>query len=749
MRRALGLATQQRIHLPLLAVLLLTANTALSAAEFVGRAACSGCHAEAVKDWQDSHHDLAMQPATADTVLGDFDNRTFNYAGISSRFYRDGDRFIVRTDNAEGELEDFEVQFVFGVYPLQQLLLALPGGRLQALTIAWDARPAAEGGQRWYHLFADEAIRAGDPLHWTGPYHNWNSRCAECHSTNVDNRYDAESNTYQTRYAEIDVSCEACHGPGSEHVALATTNRLTESRWAGLPVNLSAQHHWQRKAGEKIAALQSAVPENHQVTTCGRCHARRSTLGDYHYGADLLDTHRLATLDAGLYWPDGQIRDEVYVLGSFLQSAMHQAGVVCSDCHNPHSGKTLQQGNGLCTQCHAPASYDTVAHHHHPSASGSACVDCHMPATTYMGVDPRRDHSLRIPRPDVSIETGSPNACNQCHTGQSAEWALTAMTQWGIRLPERERRQARAFHSADRGDVRALPTLRSMVKNDTGSAIRKASASLRMGQLGAPDTVQTLAPLLQASEPLLRATAVRALPGLPASQRYLLLRPLITDPVLDVRMAVAEQLAAVPLSSLREQDRGGLTSLFEEYLMVQQRHLDMPSARLQLANFALDRGQPDVAEAHLRSALAINAELQPAVLNLADLLRSLGRETEARKVLQAGLAASPDAAALQHALGLLEIRNGERETGLRWLAAAAAATPANSRHRYVYAIALHDSGEPRQAIEVLTATNREFPGQPQLLNALIQYNEEVGAREIANRYREEARRVFAAAGGGR
>lgn len=688
-----------------------------------------------------------MQPATPETVLGDFNNATFEYAGTTTRFFREGDRFLVRTDNASGELETFPVAYVFGVYPLQQLLLPLPGGRLQALTIAWDARPAAEGGQRWYHLFAGQNIRAGDPLHWTGIYHNWNNRCAECHSTDVQKGYSAGSQTYDTRFEAVDVGCEACHGPGGKHITLAASASLGDARWGGFPVNLNNGHEWRRSPAQSIAEPTTEATENGQLATCGRCHARRSTLGDYHYGADLLDTHRLATLDRPLYWPDGQIRDEVYVLGSFMQSKMHAAGVVCSNCHNPHSGSLLAEGNALCGQCHAPEQFDSPQHHHHSTAAGSACVDCHMPATTYMGVDARRDHSLRVPRPDISLETGAPNACRQCHEEQSDDWALTALREWDVKLKPWPRNAARAFHAADRGDIRSVPTLRSVIAADDSAAILRASAASRLGQFALPQDVQNLAPLLRADSPLLRASAVRAVPdALPPARRYLLLRPLIDDPVLDVRMALAERLASLPLDELRDKDRPPLESLFAEYRSVQEQHLDMPSVRVQLADFERQQGNLTTSEQHLRAAIALNPQLEPALLNLADLLRQGGRDLEARTLLTEGIERSGDAAGLKHALGLLEVRAGNREAGLEWLQAAMETQPDSSRYRYVYAVALHDSGDVASALKLLADTNQAFPGQPEILSALISFHAQAGEIAKARRYQEEARRVFSTAG---
>ncbi len=311
---------------------------------FTGSAACQNCHTEEHALWRGSHHDLAMQLPSPATVLGNFDNASFTYNGITTHFFRRGDKFMVNTDGEDGKLQDFEVAYVFGVDPLQQYLLPLSRGRLQALSIAWDARPAAEGGQRWYHLYPDEKIDYKDPLHWTGTYQNWNTSCAECHSTNLQKNYQADSRSFATKFAELNVGCEACHGPGEQHQALAKEGKLKDATNGGFPTALAQRGQWAFPADAHIARRTTPLQSNAQIDSCGRCHSRRGTLGDYHYGAPLLDTHRLALPQSPLYYPDGQIRDEVYEYGSFVQSKMHQAGVVCSNCHEPHSLQAARAG---------------------------------------------------------------------------------------------------------------------------------------------------------------------------------------------------------------------------------------------------------------------------------------------------------------------------------------------------------------------------------------------------------------------
>lgn len=362
-----------------------------SSTQFVGRQFCIDCHGEENALWSDSHHDLAMQLANSDTVLGDFENTTFDYHGIPSTFYEKDGRYFVNTDGPDGKLRDYEIKYTFGVDPLQQYLIEFPGGRLQALGIAWDTRPVSEGGQRWFHLYPDEKINYRDELHWTRVSQNWNYMCAECHSTNLVKNYDIESNSYKTSWSEIDVSCEACHGPGSMHISWANNkdnDNYNDDPLMGFLKSLgdSSKGKWTFEGDSVIASRSKPFDATAQIETCARCHSRRSTLNnDEVYKKTLYDTHLISRLDENLYYSDGQINDEVYVYGSFLQSKMYRAGVACNDCHELHSLKLHSKGDNLCLRCHADSKYASEQHHFHElGTEGTRCIACHMPAKNYM-----------------------------------------------------------------------------------------------------------------------------------------------------------------------------------------------------------------------------------------------------------------------------------------------------------------------------------------------------------------------------
>ena len=672
---------------------------------FVGRATCAGCHAEQDRRWQGSHHDLAMQEANEQTVLGHFNHDTFSKDGVVSEFFRQDGRFMVRTDGADGKLADFEIKYTFGVTPLQQYLIELPGGRLQALSIAWDSRSVAEGGQRWFHLYPHEKIDYRDELHWTKLSQNWNFMCAECHSTELKKNYDEASHGYHTTWADIDVACEACHGPGSQHVALVNKTPGYESidaRTHGLVVQLDERKgaHWPINPTTGSAAREPARTTNQEIETCARCHSRRGQwFADVRPGDPLMNSHLPAVLSTGLYHADGQIDGEVYEYGSFLQSRMHHAGVTCTDCHEPHSLKLRAEGNGVCLQCHAADRFDTPSHHFHAAgSSASQCVECHMPAKLYMVVDPRRDHSLRIPRPDLSAQIGTPNACNQCHTDQSAAWAAAALKQRLGHDPKGYQDYAETLHAARTGAADAVSRLEALLQTKDQPAIARATAAEALGQRLTPDSFPGLVQAMQDADPLVRAAALEATDAVPPEQRWEAAHGRLRDPVRVVRALAAETLADVPRDQVPADERADFDLASAEYLAAQRLNADEPGSQVNLGNFLSAKGDVTGAEHAYREALAIDPGWIPAIMNLGDLYRQSGRDAEGESLLRDALDHYPAAAALQHSLGLLLVRQKKLTEALPSLRTATELAPDNTRFLYVYAVALNAIGKKKEAL---------------------------------------------------
>jgi tetratricopeptide (TPR) repeat protein len=716
-------------------------------AEYVGRDACAECHAEQVKLWQGSHHDLAMQHVSDDTVLADFNNSEFSYAGITSSFYKKDDKFLVRTDGPDGKLQEYEIKYVFGVAPLQQYLVELDKGRLQALTIAWDTRPETEGGQRWFHLYPDEVITHTDELHWTRTNFNWNGMCAECHSTNLQKNYDSIADVFKTDWSEIDVSCEACHGPAAKHISWARK----ETGWEvlnndkGLSVLFDERKgvHWKIDTETGNAKRSVKRTTETEIQVCAQCHSRRSVIASgYSPGGPFMDHYMPRLLDEGMYFVDGQIQDEVYVYGSFLQSKMYHAGVTCSDCHEPHSLQLRTQGNGVCLQCHAADKFDTAKHHFHKAdTKGALCAECHMPARNYMVVDPRHDHSFRIPRPDLSVELGIPNACNQCHADKDAAWAAAQAKKWYGKSPIGHQQFANALDAGREGDTGAGRLLAEQINKMDTPAIARASAISLLPRYLDQSTLGIIQNGLEDDDAKVRLASIGALEGLQPAMLVQLVFPLLDDPVRSVRIEAARVLAPVPVGELQGEQLSIYRNATDEYIESQAVNAERPEAQLNLANYYVARREEAKAEAALKKAIELEDVFIPTYINLADVYRMQGKDAEAFGVLSKARQLAPGNADVRHALGLVLVRQNKTEQAVEELEAAARLMPENVRYTYVYAVALNSTGKPREAIEQLQIAHERFPDSIEIIQALIAFNRDAGNAFAAERYMKKLEKV--------
>ena len=681
------------------------AGNSVQALSFVGSETCAGCHSGEAKLWHGSQHAHAMAHATKDTVLGDFNDASFDYFGVRSRFFRDRDKFMVETDGPDGKLATFEVKYTFGLDPLQQYLVEFPDGRIQALSLAWDSRPKSQGGQRWFHLYPHEEIHHDDILHWTKLNQNWNFMCAECHSTGVRKNYDAAKDRFATTWAEITVGCEACHGQGSAHVAWAKDRK---SWWPykesdpdkGLLVRFDerAGVTWGRdaKTGFPIRSVPPAGMRK-EVETCGLCHARRGLMSEnWVPGRPLSDTHLVAALTQGLYQPDGQMLDEVYNYGSFKQSRMYAAGVTCSDCHDPHSAKLKLAGDKVCLQCHTGA-YASPAHNHHEGVTPAVgCVSCHMPERTFMVVDKRHDHSFRVPRPDLSDKLQTSNACTDCHKDKPAAWAAQAIAGWFG--PERKGLQTygEAFHAAWNDAAGAAVLLAAVAADANAPSFARAGALVGLAPYISPANVGLARKGLQDPDPMVRIAALDMLDGVPPDQLWPFVSPALSDPIRGVRLRATSLLAGAPSDRLSPAERDTLDRATQEFIAAQELNADRPEARAALGNLHARRGETAEAEAEFQAALRLSPAYGPAAANLADLYRQLGRDADAESVLRKALQASPRDAGLHHALGLTLVRLKRQDEALAELARAAELEPDRARYAYVHAIGLDSTGRRRR-----------------------------------------------------
>ncbi len=626
-------------------------------AEFVGRQSCVECHQEQASLFHGSHHDLAMAIADDSTVLADFNDQTLTIFGITSRMYRDGEKFMVRTEGPDGQLHDYQVKYTFGIEPLQQFMVEIEPpaagatdknaiGRVQVLRLSWDTQK-----KTWFYLQppdVSDKLQPDDPLHWTGVTQNWNVSCAECHSTNLQKKFDVQSNRFATTFTDIDVSCESCHGPGSLHQQVVANKGF----------------FWDRNHGTGLPDLktESNLP---QVETCAPCHSRRTVVVEgFTAGCRFDEFYAVQTIQNPVYHVDGQIRDEDYVYGSFLQSKMYHKGIRCTDCHDPHSTRLKYEGNQVCTSCHqhAAGKYDSISHHfHQPGTAGALCINCHMPHTTYMEVDQRHDHSFRVPRPDLSVTAGTPNACTACHIDKSKlpddenrrplkqylDWIIAAES--GDETVEKELERinhqmldaVKKWYPAETSPPKTQyyedlavglssqsNLLNRLARDATAPSIIRSSAILATENN--VDSFENALELVEASDPQLQVAAIRRLTEFlstlserahEASQSVL---PLLTHPAKQVRleattfaMSVAPGLRdQVASAAQRTAYQEGLKE-FEAFLRLNQ---DQASGQMMLGSFFEQIQRVDRARGAYERAIKMNGAMAGPRSQLASLM---------------------------------------------------------------------------------------------------------------------------------
>ncbi len=690
------------------------------AAEWVAESSCQSCHQPQHQAWLGSHHQLAMQPASEQAVLGDFADRQVSGVDGGSRFFRKDDGFWINTTGADGLKADFRVAYAIGVEPLQQYLLELPGGHLQAFTMAWDTRE-----QRWFDLYPDQQARPGEMLHWAGLNQNANFMCIDCHSTGFRRNYDAATQSYSSHWQALGVGCQSCHGPASGH--LEWTRKADADGRYGFARSL--------KSGDTLQ----------EVETCGRCHSRRAALGDgYRHAGRLMDDFLPHVLTPVLNEIDGKIKDEVFEYGSFVQSRMYAAGVRCSDCHDPHAGTLRATGNALCTQCHNPSGqavrggitadglsardYDSPAHHKHAQGTTAAqCISCHMPGRYYMVNDLRHDHSFSVPNPVQAIVLGHKDACLNCHQDMPGERLAEQFGRLFDNPAPRDGGYAAALFSVRHGQAGATKVLLEQLARSDLPAIRRATLLVELPRYPSARATLAAREALRNEAPQVREQAVEALSRLlPDRQLSKTLAPLLTDPVKAVRIASAWALAQLPLPAGHEPE--GFAQALDEYEQVQQALRERPDALLNLAMLYQARGELHQVEPALREALLRDAGFHPVRTALAQLLEDQGRVQAAQALLQEGLQQG-DSAALQYAIGMTWVRQRQPAKALAALRRAHEQEREQAEYRYAYALGLYESGQPEQAIELLEQGLAEDPSNRTIRQALLAYAQRAGDRD--------------------
>ena len=693
---------------PAPAVAAVIPDQAATYAQYAGSASCRECHEEAFALWEKSNHGLAERPMDPALDGPAFDPpRAFRHGTQESSARRQGTNFLVSARGLSRSNEVHTAARVIGHDPLRQYLVPFPGGRLQTLEASYDPHR-----NEWFNVYGEEDRQPGEWGHWTGRGMNWNNMCAGCHNVRVRKNYAAATDTYHTAMVEHGVGCESCHGPLRQHV------------------------EWRKLYPDKTLQDPTITPvsTNQMLSACASCHARRSELtGDFTVGESFFDHHSLVIVDeTDTYYPDGQVRDEDYEYAAFLGSRMGHAGVVCQDCHDPHSMKTRLPGNWLCQRCHngsyanAPV-IEPVSHSRHKvfgydtngvpqevdlmaydprriTETGGECVGCHMPVTTYMQRHPRHDHGFTVPDQVLTRDLGIPNACNRCHADKTVDWALEATDRWyGAKMERPSRRRTRIIAAARNGDAAAGGPLLGLVRSETNAFWQAVAVGMLEPWLADGAVAGELRRQLDHGHPLVRERAVQTLAPLVASDRAVAaaLVARLTDPVRVVRVAAAWAL----------RDRVDLASTpGRELLHLLEGNADQPTGQMQIAAFHAAREDLPRALAAYEKAVAWDPNSPPIRHDFAVALSLAGRAREAVAQLEAARRLAPREAEYAFKLGLAWSELGEIETAARVLEQAVQLDARHARAWYNLGLAWNTLGRPLEALEALAAGESAAPG---------------------------------------
>jgi predicted CXXCH cytochrome family protein len=494
--------------------------------------------------------------------------------------------------------------------------------------------------------------------------------------------------------------------------------------------------------------LDSQDPEA-EIQTCAGCHSRRQQLDadSPPPGSRFADHYIVASLREGLYYADGQILDEVYVYGSFLQSRMYARGVRCTDCHDPHSGDLVAEGNAICTQCHGPAgkpgfptlelaTYDSPDHHRHATGSrGAQCVSCHMAARTYMIVDPRRDHAFRVPRPDLSAKLGTPNACTGCHDDKSDAWAAAQVAGWYPEGRAGTPHFAETFAAARKSiDARTGDALIAIANDRQRPAIVRATALDHLSTVADPTLADRVALLLEDENELVRRAAVVVQDAAPGPVRAQRLVPLLADPLRMVRIAAGRSLVGLPIARLPDRTRRAMQAAVGEYQRSLLATADFPETQMNLAGLAFGFRNLPAAKEALRTALAMDPQLGDAWLMLARVAAAEGRLEDARATVEQGIAALPESGPLHQSLGNILLELGRNAQALAALETARRLMPEDATVLADLGMIYTRRKDHERAIDVLERAITLAVSDPEVLYLLARNHLALGQRDKATFY---------------
>jgi Tfp pilus assembly protein PilF len=390
---------------------------------------------------------------------------------------------------------------------------------------------------------------------------------------------------------------------------------------------------------------------------------------------------------------------------------MYGAGVNCLDCHDKHTMKIKIEGNGLCLQCHSGEVYNKKDHHQHQENSqGAQCVNCHMPETRYMGVDDRRDHSFKVPRPDLSEQFNTPNACIKCHEDKNNQWAEENLIKWHGK-PQALLPSKRLLMKLNAGQSISVAQHLSIIADEKIDVISRASALQMLSYTTQSIPANKLLPYIKHSEPLLRLSAASVGLLLAPKERERHLSVLLNDKLKAIRVAAARSLVSTTISS---ENQATFSSAFEELTSTNEINSWRGEGRANQAMMALEVNDTLGAEASLKQAIKIEPYFDASYINLADLYRSQQRASLVNSVLRQGMKNNPLSGALTYSYGLHLVRQQKLAKAIEYFEKSINLASQNQQYAYTYVLAIDGTSDSQQALTELKRLTPKYSDKNQL-----------------------------------
>ncbi|WP_445738485.1 tetratricopeptide repeat protein [Mariniflexile sp.] len=502
------------------------------------------------------------------------------------------------------------------------------------------------------------------------------------------------------------MNCEACHGPGKQH--LDDVRRLGD-KYAS--------------TGTMHMTLNTAPKD--LVDQCARCHMRREQFSEaFNFEGTMLDHYFPQLIEEPTYYADGQILDEDYVYGSFVQSKMYKNNVACNNCHDSHSLKLKFTGNALCAQCHVPDKYNTTKHHFHKMGTDAAlCINCHMPGKYYMGNDFRRDHSFRVPRPDLSLKYGTPNACTGCHK-KDDKWAWeTFQKLYGT---------VDSIHFSDKliPGITRQPNghvgLLDLINDKSETEIVRASAVKALSGYNAETFINQYLSWLNDRSAVVRGATVDVLSEINNTNYVNSFLPLLKDPKRSVRIKAFYALSGLNESNVPEVYKASYEKVKKEFFTHLDTNSDFVGGRVKRANYYIKRGEIEKGIAGYESALAIDNINNQARLTLANLYYNIKNYKKAEETFKTVIVQEPDYGPTYYSLGLMYAELNQTNEAIAQLNKAVIKMPENTRVYYNLSLLYDKKNDQKNAEKILVKGLKIDANNESILYALAYHYSKYG-----------------------